>query len=351
MNCVACFPCPMVRERGAVLVLALLVALVVAALATNLYLRFDTGLRDAGNAEHGAQLREYLLGAEQLALVAVATDSADSNKTDHLGEVWAQVPPVYPIPGGQVSARLRDAQARFDLNSLGPKVRGASAVPGDAGRFTAVQRRFIRLLQTLDTVPMGEAEAIALTEALIDFIDEDDQVFGFGGAESDWYAAQSPPRSPANGLLLSVSELRAVRGFNAELYRALAPLVVALPQSAGLNINTASLALLRSLNREDRLNPLPAVTAEQWITERGEQGFASLDAFVGGATARDLLRPEGALLSIEGLSVRSDWFLVVSEVVLEGRERRQLSLLSRDANGQRIALRRPLSPLAGLEAL
>ncbi|MDY0007733.1 MAG: type II secretion system minor pseudopilin GspK [Spongiibacteraceae bacterium] len=342
---------PPARERGAVLVLALLVALVVSALATTLYLRFDAGLRDAGNAAHGAQLREYLLGAEQLALVAIAADSASSDATDHLGEVWARTPPVYPIPGGQVSARLQDAQARLDLNSLAARVRTASAVPGAAGRFSPAQRRFIRLLQTLEDVAISEAEAVAITEAVVDYIDEDHQVFGFGGAESDWYAAQSPPRRAANGPLTSVSELREVRGISPALYRALAPYVVALPQPAALNLNTAPLALLRSINREDRLDPLPAVTAARWIAERGEQGFASVDAFIGGAASQDLLRPEAAQLSTEGLSVRSNWFLVISDVQLEGRQRRQLSLLHRDANGQRISLRRPLSPLAGLEIL
>ena len=79
-----------------------------------------------------------------------------------------------------------------------------------------------------------------MTESIIDWIDEDNNVTGIGGAETAYYTSLDKPYRPANQLFASVSELRLVKGMTEELYLHLLPLVSALPETdTQINVNTA----------------------------------------------------------------------------------------------------------------
>src|SRR5690606_22878063 len=94
------------------------------------------------------------------------------------------------------------------------------------GGYSVAQARLIRLLQALPLEPaLTPEEAQALTESISDWIDADDEVSGFGGAESDYYARAEPALRPPNGPLAAPSELRQVKGMRADIWRELAPLV------------------------------------------------------------------------------------------------------------------------------
>ena len=83
-------------------------------------------------------------------------------------------------------------------------------------------------MQTLDQGALSLEEAMALTEAISDFIDPDANRRR-DGAEADEYRYADFPYLPANRALASVSELRSVRGMTPEIYEALAPLVTVWP--------------------------------------------------------------------------------------------------------------------------
>ena len=195
------------------------------------------------------------------------------------------------------------------------------------------QKQFIRLLQTLEDVEIGVSEARALTDAVIDFIDRND-VPRPDGAEAEAYRNLMPAYRPSNRSLASVSELRAVKGFTPEIYQALAPWVSVWPSdSSKLNIHTAPITLLRSLNTDDQLEPLPLFDAQRLSELRSAGEFSDLDtfladpAFSGGVT--DELRTI--------LGETSDWFLLRAQVEIAGREQRLYSVLERD--GQMVVSR------------
>src|SRR5690606_18822196 len=100
-----------------------------------------------------------------------------------------------------IEVLLDDAQARFNINSLVMRRRGLNDLGLEpTQRFSPYQKQFIRLLQALEPNPLGLQEAIALTEAVIDWLDVDDAPIGFGGAESLYYSAEQPSYQPSNGL-------------------------------------------------------------------------------------------------------------------------------------------------------
>ncbi|MEQ9464494.1 MAG: type II secretion system minor pseudopilin GspK, partial [Haliea sp.] len=195
---------------------------------------------------------------------------------------------------------------------------------------------FIRLLQALPEMALDSQTAIAVTQAIGDWLDSDTMTRPYG-AEDDFYSGNSPPYRAANRAMASVSELRAVANVTPELYRALAPLVTVWPQvPAALNIHTAALPLLRALNGDNELQPLSETDGEAlFLRQRSETGFAGIDDMLEDATFAD--KELADVRSLLGES--SSWFLLAAEVEVADRNMRLYSVLHRDERTVRAVAR------------
>jgi len=359
------------RQGGAALIVALLVFAIAAALMVGLQRDFTLTMQRGSNSLVNEQAWSYLLGAESLAELALQMDAiADAQRgtaRDDLSELWAQDATPYPLDeGGLLAGQLEDLQGRFNLNNLltdddrqrqteggnsqdngtdgsasdGVNSTELGAVANDSARndlgatnrqLSGAQKQFIRLLQALEGVDISLPMARELTDAIIDYMDSDDQPRSTLD-EQEAYRNLQPPYQPSNRPLASVSELRAVAGITPEIYRALAPLVTVWPTQGGrLNVFTASTVLLRSLNTDDRLDPLSASEAQLFVERRElgelESAEALLTEAVFTAGPTEQLRPL--------LGESSDWFLLQARVEIAGRELRLYSVMRR--NGQRVA--------------
>lgn len=336
--CSYCRPMPR-KQRGAVLVLAMVVMILVSMLAVEMAGQLEFSARQGANRLHGGQALEYLHGAESLGLAVLARDSRREAAVDHLAEDWARQVPEFPVEGGWVRAQLADAQGRFNLNTLAAPLRGRTAASGEAARFTPAQRRFIRLLQALGEDAPAQVEAIAITEAIIDWLDGDSDITGYGGAEAEYYLQLAEPYRPANRLMAHRSELRRVRYMNEALYRQLEPYVVALGPEQKLNINTAPLVVMQSINRQSELAPMDRYSAERIVAARDDgMPFNGIDSFLRHEQVLALHTVNDVVVS-EGLDVRSDYFLLQAESEVMGRYRAMGSLLLRDSAGGRVIRR------------
>ncbi len=359
------------RQRGAALIVALLVFALAAALMVGLQRDFTLQMQRGGNNVIMEQGWAYLRGAEDLAATAlrfdVEQDAASGSSRDDLTELWATQNTPYALDeGGWLSGRLDDLQGRLNLNSLvatdaagsgddksdddtdaaeADGETGEGSLEPDTGnpapspnangvnRFTIPQRQLIRLLQSFEDLPIDQREAIAITEAIADFIDADD-LRRMDGAEDEAYRNATPPYRAANQPLRSVSELRAIQGITPELYAVLAPLVTVWPANGGkLNIHTALPQVLATLTPDDQLEPLSPGEVERLLEMRTEGDLTDLDmllsdsTFTGGNT--DQLRTY--------LTEQSDWFLLSASVEIADRELRLYSVLER--NGRSIQSR------------
>ena len=367
-------PEPYRSQRGAALIIAMLVFALSATLLVALQREFSLALQRGTHQLFSEQAWAYLIGAEELAKLALQTDTLldarSATAADHLGELWAQPATPYPLAaGGWMTGQLTDLQGRINLNMLvkasgnqnqlttnqrpiGDDTREASAgdtrtqssqgdnqsgredepvgqsAIGEADRWTATQKLLIRLLQALGDVSLPLDEAMTLTEAISDFIDRDANRRQ-NGAEVDEYRYADFPYLPANRALASVSELRSVRGMTPEVYEALAPLVTVWPErNTQLNILTAPLPVLRALNADDQWAPLSVMDAERLAERRQEGGITEV---------KDLLtdpilegRPSAELEPL--LDIRSDWFLLDASVELVDRQRHLFTVLRRDTD-------------------
>ena len=332
-------------QRGAALMLVLLVTAIIATLAVEAQYAFTLSMARVENRWYGAQAHEYLLGAESLAALILEQDVENGSETDDLTEDWAQEVPPFPTDHGFLEARLEDAQGRFNINNLNGSVQRDDNQPivKDALRFTPPQRQFIRLLQTFseddEELDLSEQDAIAITEAVIDWIDQDDEAMGFGGAESLYYSNLDPPYQPANQLMNSVSELRMVRHMTPKLYKALEPFLVALPSESDLNLNTVPAKLLRVLNNIEDLQPLDASDVEEIITDRDVQPFDALNTFLENPIVTSLMNQPDT--GNARLGVASNYFILHAKASIGEEQVRFLdSILYRNDEGKARAFSR-----------
>ncbi len=242
------------HSRGAALLVAMLVAALVAVVATKVGSHYILSFRRSSNMLLSDQGYLFLLSAEALAKNILIADEAES---DHLGELWAQPVEPYVIDGGLLTGRIYDLQGRFNINSLlkTSPVNNQNPPPQPQQNFTAEQLIFIRLLRTFnetDGIEISVEQAQDITNAAIDWLDADSIPKPFSGAEDDYYADLDIPYLAANREMLSASELRLVKGMTAELYKALLPHITALPNTdTKVNTNTATENVLRSLKVAD----------------------------------------------------------------------------------------------------
>lgn len=255
---------------------ALMIVSVITAVAVKQSWRSELDLTRSGHRWLGMQARAYAQGAEELASIALKRD-AEETKVDSLDEPWAEGF-EFPTDHGSLRIRIIDAQSKLNLNALGERFKrqqGNGQEEGQpligADKYSEAQRRFIRLVQTIplsaEEEYLDQATAEALLEALKDWVDQDNEVSGFNGAEGDYYEQLDPPITISNGPMVSVTELIRIKGMLPALYQGLLPHVSVLGKDAPLNINTIGPVLARSINSPSDLVPLSAEDGESFVNE------------------------------------------------------------------------------------
>lgn len=338
------------RSSGVALIIALLVAGIVSAIVVAMSRDFDLNYRRSANSAIAEQTWAYLRGAEALVTLALIFDYeadqlAGEPFKDDLTELWARGIDPYPLEeGGFLGGFVLDLQGLFNLNSLvdasGSGEGGAQNIGVSA--FNSTQLQFVRLLQALPGVAVDQIEARALTEAIIDFLDADDEP-RLNGAESSFYVAQNPSYRAANTELSSVSELRSVANMRPEVFEVLQHYVTVWPKDASqINIHTAPGPVLRSLNPENGADtPLDEAIVQNLLTRRNAQPFSGVDEFL----AIDNFPGAETTEPLRGLiTERSSYFLLGTVVEIADRRQHMYSWVERDERDIRVLQRREASP-------
>ena len=291
------------RQKGVALLTAILVVTVGTLLATNLLWQATLDQRRATPALATDQSMQYALGAEAWAGDILRQDLVDSLDSDHLGVIWAVDIPPLPIDGGFITGRIQDLQGRFNLNNL---------VLPDGEEDALMVEQFERLLATLELDPL-------LAGAVVDWIDPDTETRFPSGGEDASYAGSDPQYFVPNTSITSPSELRAISGFDAETYAALAPFVTALPSGTLLNVNTAADIVLASLSDDIDLG-----LASSLVTERDGADFVDAQETFQGLIDEDMLQRIDAV---------SSHFLLTGTVTIGTTSLTMHSVLQRDDSG------------------
>ena len=298
------------HNRGVALITVMLILALATILAVSMSSRQQLDIHRSANVFNFEQAYQYVLGAESWAKQLLKRDLND-NKIDSLEDDWATVLPPLPIEGGQMSGRIEDLQARFNLNNL--------VQNGKPNKLYV--ERFQRLLRNLE---LNED----LAPVIIDWLDSNEEV-GFLGAEDNVYLNSSPAYRTANQAMNDVSELLLIKGIDFDSYEKLQPFVCVLESETQINVNTASAEVLSSIVKDITIED-----AKSLVEDRDKEAHKKVEDFL----EHPLLKQKK--ITNEGLSVSSQYFQLNSTAQIERISAEYTSILKRNLDGDVTILKR-----------
>lgn len=239
----------LISDRGVALITAMLISALAAMVAANLAWDNALDVRRSMVLLNRDQAIQVALGAESWIINILHQDLEDS-QTDHLGELWASELPPLPIDNGEVFGSIEDLQGRFNLNNL---------IDNDGSIDQESLEQFRRLLNALGLDPR-------FAGITADWIDSDRDASFPDGAEDAIYTGMIPPYRTANQALSAVSELAAIEGMDKATFTVLEPNIAALPGRTPINVNTATPAVLLSLDENMTTSDVEGLLAEREST-------------------------------------------------------------------------------------
>jgi len=255
------------KDSGVALITAMLITALASLVAANLAWDNALDVRRTMVLLNNEQAIQVALGAESWVVGILHQDMQDS-ETDHLGEIWALDIPGFPIEGGDVTGVIEDLQGRFNVNNL----------IDDNGQIEQESlERFRRLLEALGLDPRFAGIAA-------DWLDSNAEASFPDGAEDAIYTGILPPYRSANQSLTSASELAALEGMERDIFNILRPHITALPGRTHINVNTATAAVLQSLDEN-----MSTADVEGLITERESAGFGDIQTAFQSLVTPDVL--------------------------------------------------------------
>jgi general secretion pathway protein K len=299
----------MQRQRGAAVIVAMLIVMLAATAAVAALHTQDLALRQLGTARDYEQATWVLKGGAHWARSILYEDGRNT-AIDHGRELWASGLPATDIEQGTVSGEISDQQGLFNVNNLALEDKASAR---DIETFR-------RLLETIGLNP-------DLAQAIADWIDADEEALPAAGAEDDYYLRLPAPYRTANQPVVELGELLRVRGMDEASLARLRVFATALPRRTPVNVNLAPAELLSAM--------VPGLTLEEaraLASTRAQSPFRSLKEF-------EAKLPRRTLKWIEGtLSVESSYFVVRGQASVGKAQVRMEALLQRERGAMPVVL-------------
>jgi len=321
-------------QRGVALITALLVVAIATIAVVSLASRQNLDIRRTGNVIESDQAYLYALGVEAVAHKLL---SEYRSKFKYDDPSVMNVPLTYPVEGGIVSGSHIDLQGRYNVNRLAV-AQGVSGGP----EFKVFSRLLKTVLAALDEP--GDPDELA--NAVVDWIDSNEQALTPGGAEDSAYLTDKQPYRTANRLMASPTELLLVRGFTKTLLYGkkvgkdvvpgLLKYVSVLPDSgAVLNANTAAPEVLLALSGH-----WTDAMVKDFIKDRAKTPYQKPDDFKDSPVVKAVVdqNDRDALIRdlSSGLGVQSEYFQINARAQVGHAELALSSLIYASGTGIQI---------------
>lgn len=300
--------------------IALIITLLILVLLVTIIMEFDFStrreMRSTGNFRD--EIKAYYLAKSGInaARAALKDDKQNSNRYDALTELWASPIPPIPLGDGFVFAEIIDEGRKINLNSL---------ITGNdkADDFTKKQIR--RLFELLEIDPN-------LVDPIIDWIDKNDETEP-NGAESGYYNGLDRPYNSKNGPMETISELRLIRGINADIYNKVSRYLTIYPYPIKekdrinalpnvINMNTADPIIIKSLDPGIDDGEVERITQNRPYTDLARMKD-TIKGFVASVVYNRLIGPPNHI------DIRSDIFQISAEGDVNGVKKRIYSVVER----------------------
>lgn len=295
------------RQEGVVIIVALFIVALVATMSYVMMARLDRDTLRTRLILRDAQAEFYAQGSIAWAMDQLRNDWIQHKKNQLIDAIPIQSP-VKNQNGYEISSVIYDMQGRFNINNL--------SMDADA------QASFKHLLQLL-LPKITEGQIRGLIKAIIDWVSP-----GSGSSELNKYYMQLPTSyRAAHRPMVSITELRLVRGMTPEIYNAIEPYISALPTTTQVNVQTAAAPVLAMLN--PTMNLETGVAIQQL---RQVKPFATTQDFLSLDIVKNHPIPDTKI------TVVSSYFLIETTVSIEKQHIILYTLLERTAKDKKAAV-------------
>ncbi|MGX9379544.1 type II secretion system minor pseudopilin GspK [Pseudomonas sp. JQ36] len=291
------------NQQGMAIISALLIAAVVAVIASGMLTRQSVSTRALEADQQRVQGRWVLHGGLEISR-QLLWDARQRDPLTRLDQPWAQRLNAQGFEG-----RLEDEQGKFNLRNLVANERVDEAQVQAFQRLCALIGISAGLSQRISQRVIGSYPYLLNPQIADNTASKN--AFDSGRATSP--NASRKPQNPKLPMLRSVEDLRSVEGVNDAVIGKLAPYLTVIPATTWLNGNTATAPVLAayvpglSLERAQAL--INERDAGRWFINRGD--------FV-----NRLRMPNLELTSVK-VGITSDWFRLRGEA---RRDQRRVSL-------------------------
>lgn len=296
----------MVKQQGSAIITALFLVTLVAIIATAMSTRLQLDIYRTNLVKSTDKL---FLASQAVTFWAMDRLSdakqplVNLNQSGKVLEFPAKLSAIYP--GIITRGAIYDLQARFNLNNVVD---------------TSFLSIYLGLLEQV--LPNSDSQArMQLIDATVNWVQGPSKSQVGHDEWLDQYLKQRPVYLPSYQNMQQASELRLVMGITPDIYRALRPYVIALPEVTPINLNTAPLPLLRALG-----DGLSEHDAEQILTLRHKKEIKELSEF--GPLLEKLNIPETQI------TLTSQYFLAVAQNTMGDRQVMHYTLLKRARSKQ-----------------
>lgn len=282
------------KKRGGALISALFIMALSAIIATALIVEEQLLIHEGRlviNADHAYLALQNAEDFAKMAIENYVIQWPIGSQPSATSQIKPLENPLKSITlnGLTVSTTLESAQGRFNINDL--------AYPKN-------QQNFGILLKIL--VPtLSKAQADAIAQSITAWI--------MTGKDDPYYASLNPPYRSAKNQLVSISELRLVRGMTPAIYNAVAPYLTALPIVMPVPSSTSQQGVLTLIDINAATTPvlmavnpgLHLMQVESMVDCRKAFGaFSSLQNFITNCAI-----PSG-ISSVQDVTTQSQYYLV-----------------------------------------
>ncbi|MCW8860353.1 MAG: type II secretion system minor pseudopilin GspK [Deltaproteobacteria bacterium] len=205
--------------------MALLLVLVIVALLSSLLIEFSfSTLVDLRATEtFRDRTKAYYLARGGIEAARMILQE-DTNEFDHPSEFWGDELANIPAGDGDVSIRITDLSGRFNVNYIAD-LRG-NPLPG--------YHRFVALCG--EVLQLDRFQSQALADSLVYWYNAEKTIVT---PDDAYYSDLDPPYSRRGGKLLTLDELKMVKGFNQQRFAALEPYLRVVGDEQ-INLNAAA---------------------------------------------------------------------------------------------------------------
>ncbi|MAZ77787.1 MAG: hypothetical protein CMF39_03840 [Legionellaceae bacterium] len=288
------------KQQGAALLMALLIVAVVAIIASA-----------ALSEEHFIINRSISLNEDaqmQAAAYSARIWAEEQLRQSEYKQQWPLTMNTFRVNGTAVNAILVDLQGRFNVNNM--------ASGDSSGSF----QQLLEAINAKIHPPLARDLGRAVSAWFLPLSNP--------ASLDSVYAQMNPPYRSGHQMMVSISELRLVSGFDEKHYQVIAPYLAALPDNhTPINVNTASIPVLMSA-----VSGMSQLAAQEIVQQRSIKPFTSISDFKQFPIVKNL--------SIEApLTVQSTYFLLTTRISLGGQALCLETLLQRESSHDSVVIK------------